>query len=74
MPTNQNRQPDGVGTGGGMTSNSNSGGNVVFLPSRHKPGSAFDHLTADLIRAQFRAGTLNPQILDYLLEAVSVKA
>jgi hypothetical protein len=40
-----------------------TGGNVIALPPRAASTAPFDRLTASLVMAQFRAGTLHENVL-----------
>lgn len=72
MPTIENRQPDGVGTGGGSQFKSSSGAKIISLPTRRNC-RPFDDLTVSVALARLRAGTLEPGVLVALLAAVGVR-
>lgn len=72
MPSNGNRQPDGVGTGGVTNSISSSTSNVITLADRrnYRP---FDDLTITVALARLKEGTLDPGVLVALLANAGVR-
>lgn len=72
MSSKENRQPDGVGTGGVSNSISSNTSNVVTLADRcnYRP---FDDLTVTVALARLKAGTLDPGVLVALLANAGVR-
>jgi hypothetical protein len=72
MPPTENRAA-GTGERGLDHVGSNNSANVIPFPSKIQPSrSPFDQLTAELILAQYRAGTLPEAILVALLAGVGL--
>jgi len=67
MTPNENRRPGSDPGNGGTDYVIKTNNNVVPLRPNDKVVRLFDQLTARLVMAQHRAGTLNPAILEALL-------
>ena len=73
MGPNDNRRPGVVSRSGGYDGSNNST-NVIPLSSKiHRAVSPFDQLTAQMILAQHRAGTLPEAIVAALLAGVGLR-
>lgn len=72
MSSKENRQPDGVGTGGASNSISSNTSNVITLADRrnYRP---FDDLTITVALARLKEGTLDPGVLVALLANAGVR-
>jgi hypothetical protein len=73
MLTNENRRPGVVSRSGGEYVSSNNSANVVPLFPKLNTASPFQQLTARLVMARHRAGTLDPAVLVALLAAVGLQ-
>lgn len=72
MGLNDNRRPGVVSRSAGDYDSSNNSAKVIPLFPKLNTGSAFDRLTAQLIVAQHRNGTLQEGVLLALLAGVGL--
>jgi hypothetical protein len=72
MSTNENRR-SGLAPGNGGDYDSSNSANVISVRPKLNSGSPFDQLTARLVMARHRAGTLDPAVLVALLAAVKLQ-
>jgi hypothetical protein len=72
MSPNDNRRPGVVSRSAGDYDSSSNSAKVIPLFPKLKNGSPFDQLTANLVMAQHRAGTLDPAIVEALLVGVGL--
>ena len=75
MDPNENRRP-GVGSprsSGSDYGSTNNGANLILLHPELNPVGPFDQLTARLVIAQYRAGTLAEGVLVALLAGAGLR-
>jgi hypothetical protein len=74
MGPNDNRRPGVVSRSGGEYVSSSNSANVIRFPTKLKTdrNSPFDQLTAKLVMAKHRAGTLDPGVVEGLLVGVGL--
>jgi hypothetical protein len=72
MPPHNYRRPDVASRDGGKDYDSIKSANVVKFPAQIKNASSFDELTAEIIFAKFRAGTLPEAVLIAFTQAAGV--
>jgi hypothetical protein len=72
MPPNDNRRPGNHSRNGGDYDSSSNSAKVIPLFPKLKTGSPFDQLTAKLVMAKHRAGTLDPGVVEALLLGVGL--
>ena len=71
MSPNDNRRPGRHPRNGGKYDISNNG-NVVNFPAKDNNATPFDELTARLVLAKFRAGTLPEAVLIAFMQAAGL--
>jgi hypothetical protein len=72
MSPNDNRRPGVVSRSAGDYDSSSNSANVISLFPKLNTGSPFDQLTASLVMAQHRSGTLDPGVVEGLLVGVGL--
>ena len=72
MGPNDNRRPGVVSRSAGDYDSSSNSAKVIPLFPKLKTASPFDQLTAKLVMAKHRAGTLDPGVVEGLLVGVGL--